>query len=253
MRQTELEKSTNLLYGDRYILYFITATPDSPLPDLINRLTTHYNPLLLPSWSLRQRLFRSTPTSPGSSTVNDENTSTSPRFLQIVSLPDYPNDSLVAITSISHMTSVIDTSPDPVANIISIPAGPSTDEFTQLLITKLGPLWQQRQPLAIFDGSAFEIGDFRVRAGELRQGTGGAQQIKGVVAEITYMSQGGGKKARGGGDDMIRAFWTELDMKGAKEFADGGLGGTENGFDSSNAILSIGDSSITAAPGFAMN
>ncbi|KAL8677588.1 MAG: hypothetical protein Q9186_005997 [Xanthomendoza sp. 1 TL-2023] len=214
------------------VLYFLptTSADISPLSDLINRLTSRYNPSILPRWSLRQRLFRSTP----SPSPNDENLAVAPaRYLQVLSLADYPYDSHIAITPITAAAATNGTTAaDPVPTVISIPAGPSTDDFTQLLVSRLGPLWQQRQVLAVIDGLAFEIGDFRVRAGELRQGVGGAQLVRGVVVEVAYTGQGGGGQDRSQTEEIITVFWDELGVNGAKGFRGGKKGEEEDGFES---------------------
>ncbi|KAL8853170.1 MAG: hypothetical protein Q9221_002052 [Calogaya cf. arnoldii] len=193
------------------ILYFLptTSADTSPLPNLINRLATHYEPSILPRWSLRQRLFRSTP---APRPVDDNIPPTPARHLQILSLPDHPNDSLIVITPTTDATA------DPAPSVISLPAGQSTDDFIQLLVTRLGPLWQQRQLLAVVDGLAYDIGEFRVRAGELRQSVGGAQLTRGVIVELTHLGEGGAAHDGSEKEENITAFWDELGVKGAREF-----------------------------------
>ncbi|KAL8949598.1 MAG: hypothetical protein Q9222_004313 [Ikaeria aurantiellina] len=216
------------------ILFFLpTTSPDSsPLPDFVNRLTTHYNPSVLPRWSLKHRLFRSTPAPTTSSTVNgDEARSFPSRYLQVLTLPDYPNDSLVAITPVGKTSTAersIET--DPVTTVVSIPSGSSTDGFVQLLLTKLGPLWQQRQLTAVVDGLAYNVGDFRIRAGELKQGVGGAQLIRGVVVEVTYTDRGIEEQNSTDMEESIMAFWEELGAKGAKTLSRKELADQEDEF-----------------------
>ncbi|KAL8837542.1 MAG: hypothetical protein Q9176_005598 [Flavoplaca citrina] len=208
-------------------LYFLptTSADTSPLPDLIDRLATQYDPFILPRWSLRHRLFRSTPV-PRSA---DKDVPAIPaRHLQILSLPDHPNDSFVVITQASGPAS---STTVPAADIISLPAGQSTDDFTQLLVSRLGLLWQQRQSSAVIDGLAYEVGDFRVKVGELRQGVGGAQLVRGVVVEVTHRVKDGGEEDRGETQDMITAFWDELGVNGAREYKDDGEKTVEDGFE----------------------
>lgn len=140
------------------------------------------------------------------------------RYLQIVSLPDHPQDSFVVITPTDVPAVVEGTKTGPQTTVAAIPAGPPTDAFTQLLGTKLGPLWQPRQLLAVVDGIAYQVGDFRVRAGELRQGLGGAQLVRGVVVEVAYVGQDDEALGRSGRETMIIGFWQELGVKGAKQF-----------------------------------
>ncbi|KAL9594726.1 MAG: hypothetical protein Q9219_006865 [cf. Caloplaca sp. 3 TL-2023] len=214
------------------IIYFLpnVSADTSPLPELIHRLTTLYDPSVLPPWSLRQRLFRSTPTSLSSSTANGEQ-EPSPRFLQIVSLPDHANSSFVAITPLATADTAEGISSDPVASVISIPAGPSTDQFTQLLVSKLGPLWQQRQTLAVVDGFTFVVGELRVRVGELKQGLGGTHLVRGVLAEVAMI---GPEHQRPGWqleNETIQTFWRELDMKGAREIIGNRVDEQRDGFE----------------------
>ncbi|KAL8706116.1 MAG: hypothetical protein Q9201_000818 [Fulgogasparrea decipioides] len=220
-------------------LYFLptTSADTSPLPDLINRLTTRYNPSILPPWTLRQRLFRSTPAPPANSTTDGAGKITPPRYLQIVSLPDHPQNSFVAITPNESASTGEGSKTEPVATVISISSGPSTDEFNQLLGSKFGPLWQSRQILAVIDGSTYQIGDFRVRAGELRQGIGGAQLVRGVIAEVAYLGQDGQGEAKGSAERMITAFWQELGVQGVREFLSTGPGGRDDGFEDSSSTL----------------
>ena len=101
------------------------------------------------------------------------------------------------------------------AKIISIPSGPHGEEFVQLTISKLGPLWTQRQTLSVINGQYFEVEDFRLRIGEVRQGQGGAQQNRGVVVEVERI---GGADDWDTVEDDVKSFWAGLEFKGAKEF-----------------------------------
>ena len=101
------------------------------------------------------------------------------------------------------------------AKIVSIPSGPHSEEMVQLTIGKLGPLWIQRQALSVINGQYFEVEDFRLRIGEVRQGQGGAQQNRGVVMEVEWI---GGDDDWDALEDEVRSFWAGLEFKGAKEF-----------------------------------
>lgn len=57
----------------------------------------------------------------------------------------------------------------------------------------------------------FDIGDFRVRVGEARQGFGGAQIVAGVVVEVEWWGEGEGEVgAWAEAEGMIRGFWESL-------------------------------------------
>ena len=100
------------------------------------------------------------------------------------------------------------------ATIISIPAGPSNDEFVQLMVSKFGPLWTQRQMLVVINAQAFEIGDFRVRLGEVRQGP--TTPSRAVAIEVEWVG-GGEEEDWENAEAMIKPFWEQLEVVGAKE------------------------------------
>ncbi len=101
------------------------------------------------------------------------------------------------------------------ATIISIPSGPQSEEFVQLIVSKFGPLWTQRQTLVLSNGQAFEIGDYRIRIGELRQGA--TSLGRGVVVEVEWT---GGWEEEGweNGELAIKSFWDQSHVADAKEF-----------------------------------
>lgn len=107
------------------------------------------------------------------------------------------------------------------ANIISIPQGASSEEFIQLILLKFGPLWQARQMLNVKEGQAFEIGDFRVRLGEIKQGVGGgAQTGRGALCEVEWTGGEGVEEDWEGGGAAIAGFWEGLGITGAKKVFD---------------------------------
>ena len=70
--------------------------------------------------------------------------------------------------------------------------------------------------MAVTNGQAFGVGDFIIRYGELKQGQGSTQQMRGTLVEIEWT----------GGDDgdwetseaVIQGFWKDLEVNGAKSF-----------------------------------
>lgn len=79
--------------------------------------------------------------------------------------------------------------------------------------------------VSVPNGLAYEVGDFRIRAGELRQqGVGSSQVPRGIVVEINWVGGGGGGGGAEDGDRMeeevegvIKGFWEPLGISGAKE------------------------------------
>lgn len=154
------------------------------------------------------------------------------------------------------------------AAVIEIPSSQSED-FARLLVTKFGPLWTQRQSVQVVNGQAYDLGEYRIRIGELRQA--GSGTARGVVVgfEIAEGSGKGAKeskKARSakasangwkGNDEEkeerqqqqqqqqhekeheeeqrrwegIRHLWSDLEIEGAKAFIRTSGVGTGTGFD----------------------
>lgn len=219
-------------------LYFLPASnPDSnPTQDILAKLSSHYDLVPLPPWALSYRIFRDTPQSPAQpshSPTNgvDKTKSPGPRFLQILSLSHHAPRTYVAITSTHAASQTRAGTPassnisaeaangEP-ATIVSIPAGPSSEEFIQLIVSKFGPLWQQRQILNSINGHAFEIGNFRVRVAELRQGgSGGGQMGRGAVCEVAWVGEDTEQDKEGweAGEEVIKSFWEGLALRGARE------------------------------------
>ena len=110
------------------------------------------------------------------------------------------------------------------ATLIAIPSGAPSEEFVQLILSKFGPLWQQRQLLHVSNGHAFEVGDFRVRVGEVKQGGGGGNVgvSMGAICEIEWVGgdveggEGGTTEELEAGEVVIRAFWEGLGVKDAR-------------------------------------
>lgn len=221
-------------------LYFLPAySPDSnPTQDILAKLTSHYDPSPLSPWTLSHRIFRETPSGqspaqPSPSLTNgvDKAKPHGPRYLQILALSHHAPRTFVAITSTynasqtragtpaSSNISAEAASGEP-ATIVSLAAGPSSEDFIQLIVSKFGPLWQQRQILNVGHGHAFEVGDFRVRVGELRQaGSGGGQMGRGAVCEVAWVGEETeqGKEGWEAGEGVVKGFWEGLALRGARE------------------------------------
>ncbi|KAL6716838.1 hypothetical protein ACLMJK_004750 [Lecanora helva] len=214
-------------------LFYLPAQTNesSQTNDILNRLTSTYNPSPLPPWTLSHRLFRETPTEP---TADKSRASPQQRYLQTLALSHHAPRAYVAITSTnappqsramtpasSSNISTAETASGEPATLISIPSGSSHEDFVQLVVSKLSPLWQQRQVLTVPQGYAFEVGDFKVRIGELRQGGagggGGAQMGRGTVVEVEWSGdEEKGEEDWESAEAVIGAFWDGLGVKGAK-------------------------------------
>jgi len=119
---------------------------------------------------------------------------------------------------------------------ITVPAE-QFDSFYNILTSKFAALWSPRPVASVSNGVAYSLGDFVVRLGELRQGTG-QQPVKGVVVCIQTAPQSAAQVdgehdiAALDGEDtgikeeedeiqttqaLIRDLWKGFGVEGAKE------------------------------------
>ena len=102
----------------------------------------------------------------------------------------------------------------------------------QLVVAKLGPLWQARGAVSVVGGLGFEVGEFRVRVGEVRVGGagagaggggavggggGGGAGGRGAVCEVEWVGVEDGEEVDWDeAGRVIRGFWEALGVKGAR-------------------------------------
>ncbi|KAL9636471.1 MAG: hypothetical protein Q9164_002793, partial [Protoblastenia rupestris] len=123
---------------------------------------------------------------------------------------------VVAITTLPTTQAGSNEAPVPEpATIITVPPGAPTADLTNLFLTKFGPLWQPRQTVGVSQGQTFEIGEFVVRVGELRQiGGSGGQVVKGVVCEVEWVGdEEDGEQDLEVEKEVIRGFWEGMGVK----------------------------------------
>jgi len=200
-------------------LYFIPETTQTAtLSKLIDHLTKRYQSEPIGRWGLEHRLFRET--APSTSSTADEK-GNALRYLQFLSLTHQPGRSYVGISA-PKSGQAKEGSAAEAAAVIAIPQQGQSDELVQLIITKFGPLWSHRQMLQVTNGSGYEVEDFRIRVGEVRQGHGG--QARGVVVEIGWLAGDNGEgEAQDSADwemgqAVIRAFWEKLEVPNGREY-----------------------------------
>ncbi|MCJ1481706.1 hypothetical protein MMC06_001865 [Schaereria dolodes] len=206
------------------------TSENSGFKTILARLTSHYTAVPLSRWTLDHRLFRDG-TSHAIPVANASMTEESVklnnlRYLQILSLSHHPGQTHLAISTTYPLSQTHAGTPatsssgshgstEP-ATIVSIPSGGHSEEMLQLMVSRLGPLWMQRHVLQVSNGQAFEIGNFRVRIGEVKQGQGGAQQVRGVIIGIEWTARE--EYDWGVTEGVVKAFWDVLDIKGAREY-----------------------------------
>ena len=194
----------------------------------MDRIEAQHRLNALPRWTLEYRLFRETSRSGiAEVSLSGENSKAHEiRYLQLLRLSHHPDQSYLAVTT-AHMSSETSISTPTTSSsrsinneerttIVTIPPGGQTEDFVQMMFSKFGLLWTQRQILQVNNGQAFEAGDFRVKVGEVRQGQGSSQQSKGLIVELEWMS--GNENDWAFAEPIIMGFWKGLEIRGAKEY-----------------------------------
>ncbi|KAL9622869.1 MAG: hypothetical protein Q9160_002795 [Pyrenula sp. 1 TL-2023] len=175
-----------------------TSASYSPLQLISEAIYTHFSPTQLPPWSLDHRLFYDT-----SSLL--PNSKAPRRYMQYVSLAHHPGKVYIGCTH--H-----DVKEEPLPqDIIVVPAGLQTDDFFMVTaIRKMESLWNLRVMMKIEGGQSYELEDWKVRFGELKQ-SGGAQgsRSRGWIVELSCKDN----ESRLTGADLeadVKELWEDI-------------------------------------------
>lgn len=196
------------------IFYIPLPAPNSPtaFQHIVDRLIYLYNPRPLGRWSLDHKLFRET-ASLAASFDNRTPLSNQIRYLQTLTLSHRPGRSFFAISEPPTADGKANGQNDLPVSIRTISSTVSAFEVAE---RGMGPLWMHRQTLQVMQGAAYEIDEFRIRVGDLRQITP-RQQMRGTVVEIEWIGNGEGNDDKEedleGGEVLIQAFWENLGME----------------------------------------
>ena len=177
---------------------------------ITSRLLNAHHLEPLGRWSLEHRLYRENrPTGEEGTAPRPTDPSTA-GYLQLLSRSNVSEYLHVSITDAKAVAAK-----EP-SVIVALPAPIGGEDFTQLINTRMGPLWLPRQTLHVSNGLAYSTGEFVIRYGELRQGQGSAAHVRGVVVEVEWTHAA--DEDLSAAEATISAFWDELEMKDAKKF-----------------------------------
>ncbi|CAI7606977.1 unnamed protein product [Penicillium bialowiezense] len=214
-------------------VYFIPSNPNAStaLPQLIERLRTAFpdeEPSPIGRWGLEQKLLRDTP-----GLIAPQNTKPSiPRYMQFLSLTHYPTHGFI-YTSEPDKEPPSDQ-PLPMVMTTVPPAAHAT--LFQHFTFACQPFWAHRLTFAVSNGMVYDVGDFRVRLGDVRQ-TFPTARVRGTVVEIEWRGpsivEGEFEGIREEDVDaeyaataeLIREFWGRLGMQGREAILVPGVGG----------------------------
>lgn len=145
------------------------------------------------------------------------------RLLQVLTLSHHPDRSFISISPPRHQSSQAHEGSNgtgEASTVVAVPNPTHTEEFLQLMRSRMGPLWTSRQAMTVTNGAAFEFDDFKVRIGDLRQGQG-AQPTRGVIVEVEWLADGedyvGEAEEMEDGARLLRELWAKLELHGGRE------------------------------------
>ncbi|OQE46442.1 hypothetical protein PENCOP_c001G08595 [Penicillium coprophilum] len=223
-------------------VYFIPSNPNAStaLQLVTERLRAAFpNEELTPigRWGLEQKLLRDTPgLLPASSNSNKK--PPNPRYMQFLSLTHYPTHGFIYTSEAEKSAPAPDQnqnaaaapgpingiapdhSPSPSMVMTTVPPA-SYGTLFQHFTYACQPFWAHRLTLAVPNGIVYEVGDFRVRLGDVRQ-TFPTARVRGTVIEVEWrgpsvveaipVGRGDGSFGAAGGDGDVDVEATGIDL-----------------------------------------
>ncbi|KAL2870819.1 uncharacterized protein BJX67DRAFT_344707 [Aspergillus lucknowensis] len=182
-------------------VFFIPSNPNAStsLATVTERLNSAFGkePALVGRWALEHKLMRDTPSCLPPSAAQRQST---PKLTQFLSLTHYPNHGFIYASQPSNNDvgpSASTSTPNPSSSQSSQPTGvampmimatvplQSTGAIYQHFVYACQPFWCHRHTVTVLGGMVYEIGDFRVRVGDVRQ-TQPVARVRGTVVEIEW-------------------------------------------------------------------
>ncbi|KAJ5772909.1 Mediator complex subunit Med20 [Penicillium paradoxum] len=180
-------------------VYFIPSNPNastalSLVTERLRAAFTDEELTPIGRWGLEQKLLRDTPgLLPASSNSNKK--PPNPRYMQFLSLTHYPAHGFIYTSEPAEKAAPVNQAgpvngiaPDhstslPMVMTTIPPASYGT--LFQHFTYACQPFWSHRLTLAVPNGVVYDVGDFRVRLGEVRQ-TFPTARVRGTVIEIEW-------------------------------------------------------------------
>ncbi|CAG8045597.1 unnamed protein product [Penicillium salamii] len=213
-------------------VYFVPSNPNAStaLPQITERLRSSFpDEELTPvgRWGLEQKLLRDTP-----GLIPPQNTKPPiPRYMQFLSLSHYPTHGFV-YTSEPEKQPPTD---QPLPMVMTSVPPPAFATLFQHFTYACQPLWTHRLTLAVPNGVVYDVGDFRVRLGDVRQ-TFPTARVRGTVVEIEWrgpsivegefagIQEEDADAEYAATEELIREFWGKLGIQGREAILVPGVG-----------------------------
>ncbi|GES59442.1 mediator complex, subunit Med20 [Aspergillus terreus] len=187
-------------------VFFIPSNPNAStaLSTVTERLHSRLSdePTPIGRWALEHKLMRDTPSClPASASQRP----TQPRYMQFLSLTYYPNHGFIytsqpdqttahhqhqqhsgAVPTPAQPTSTPSQQqpPSPAMVMTTVPL-PSCSTLFQHFVYACQPFWCHRHTVTVPGGMVYDVGDFRVRVGDVRQ-TAPTARVRGTVVEVEW-------------------------------------------------------------------
>ncbi|KAH8704155.1 mediator complex, subunit Med20 [Talaromyces proteolyticus] len=160
-------------------VYFIPSSPNAPniLGPLTERLRSIYGDEVVPfgRWGLEHKLMKDTPSCLPAS-AHAPNPAPRPRYMHFLSTTNYPKVGFIyASSDTPRVGSEMVMSPVPIT---------SSAELFRHFVRACEPLWCHRHTVTV-TGAIYDVGDFRVRLGEVRQ-TQPQARPRGTIMEVEW-------------------------------------------------------------------
>jgi hypothetical protein len=168
------------------------------MPALIERLQRGYATAGSAPFALEYRLYKST-------ISNNDNSSKEAQWQHILHLQHLPKKAY----------RVFEYAPGPEQYSISSMLDTDLNEYKTLMVQKMGVLWSPRTMSIVSKGLTFDLGDSKIRIGEVRTEAAG---VKAVLVAIQIPVDEGVEK---GDESVLRGIvselWKSFGVEGAKE------------------------------------
>ncbi|PYH96796.1 hypothetical protein BO71DRAFT_448391 [Aspergillus ellipticus CBS 707.79] len=184
-------------------VYFIPSNPNAStvFSTITERLHTALadEPTIIGRWFLEHKLMRDTPSCVPASASQRQ---MQPRYMQLLSLSFHSNHGFIytSQTPDKNAQHLVTGNPTPGGAPSPAPSNPAQSSGPMIMITvplpscsalfqhfsyACQPIWCHRHTVTVPGGVVYDVGDFRVRIGDVRQ-TSPAARVRGTVVEIEW-------------------------------------------------------------------
>ncbi|PLB54838.1 hypothetical protein P170DRAFT_505518 [Aspergillus steynii IBT 23096] len=207
-------------------VFFIPSNPNAStaLATITDRLHTSLadDPVPVGRWALEHKLMRDTPSCVPAAASRAPPV---PRYMQFLSLSYHPNHGFIYTSAPNAQATPTGAAAGAGSMIMTTVPLPSSGTLFQHFMYAAQPLWCHRHSVAVPGGAVYDVGDFRVRVGDVRQ-TQPTGRVRGTVVEIEWR-----------GPSLVRSIAMQMQRVGSLAGSGKVGGGEEEDDDSAVGLL----------------